>query len=235
MAGQTDRIDDPELRKPIFEAALAASMEANKQAIRLDPDFVDAHVGLCRDYALLERFGDAIAECQLAIRINPAFERAFRILGAVYLSAERYDDAVRAYQSAARLNPNSDSTYKYIADVYKEAKRYDQAIINYQHSIRLNSTEAFDSLVDCYVKARRISEGILYFTRLISILGKDRIGDDGQSKSTQAHHALGMLYVRSRNRKAALEQYKILKSQGSGHPEGEPAKLAEKLFNEIYK
>lgn len=205
----------------------------------------------CRNYSFQHRYDEAIAECQLAIRIKPTSESAFYELGLVYNSARRYDDAIKAYQSAAKLNPNAYWIYDVIGLAYSNVKRYDQAIINYQHSIRLSDpreyyTDPYTRLIACYTVLHRFPKGIAYFRHLISNLGEDRIPvikifdetrilDNGQTKSTLAHHALGMLLARSGNRKSALEQYKILKSQGSGHPESEPAKLAEELFNEIYE
>jgi tetratricopeptide (TPR) repeat protein len=231
-----------------------AAVEAIKQAIRINPNLAEAHVGLCEAYSLQSRYEEAVAACQLAIRIDPTFVAAFIQLGNVYSFALRYDDAVKAYQVASKLEPNSAMIYRDIGETYEDAKGYDQAIINYQHSIRLSDPEdPYDSylhLMDCYTVSRRFPEGIAYFRHRISVLGEARIcrallkekpmvciefQDDGQTKSTVAHHALGVLYARSGDKKSALEQYKILKLQGSGYPESRTARLAEILFNEIYK
>lgn len=216
-----------------------AAVEANKQAIRINPDFVEAQVGLCKAYSGQSRYDEAVAACRLAIRINPTFVAAFTNLGDVYLVSKRFDDAVKAYQAASRLEPNSPFHYLGIGEVYQSAGRYDLAIVNFQHSIRLfllndpnkgGYHSTYERLIECYTESHRFADGIAYFRRLVPTLGEERI-----HKSTLAHHALGVLYARSGNKKSALEQYKILKSQASDHPESEPAKLAEELFNEIYK
>jgi tetratricopeptide (TPR) repeat protein len=227
---------------------LEAAVEANKQAIRINPDFVEAHVGLCKAYSAQSRYDDAVAACRLAIHIKPTFVAAFTNLGDVYRVSKRFDDAVKAYQAASRLEPNSPFHYIGIGEVYQSARRYDLAIVNFQHSIRLfllndpnfgGYDMTYERLIECYTASRRFPDGIAYFRRLVSTLGDKRIGSDFEYwsgiKSTLARHALGLLYARSGNKKSALEQYKILKSQGSGYPEGQTARFANELFNEIYK
>ncbi|MGH9970258.1 MAG: tetratricopeptide repeat protein [Pyrinomonadaceae bacterium] len=177
-----------------------------KQAISIDPDYVEAHVGLGSAYRALDRSDDAIAEFKLAIRISPNSIEAHRLLADLYFFSMPFLEAIEPLKTLLLVVEPGD------ASVLCQACYYDELVV-------------------CYTTSHRAGEGIKFFEQLISIRGEEQIGEGGATKSTYAHYALGMMYVRSDDTKGALEQYKILKAQGKGTP----AELAEKLFSEIYK
>ena len=79
-------------QESVTQAALA--VEAYKQAIRLKPDYVEAHIGLGQSYCSLKRYEEAISAFAVAIRQNPEAEDAYFGLGSTYTEMERYPEAV---------------------------------------------------------------------------------------------------------------------------------------------
>ena len=60
------------------------AMEAYKQAIRIDPDFLVAHISLGGVYVKLDRLDEAIEAFKQAIRIDPDLAVAHYGLGIAY-------------------------------------------------------------------------------------------------------------------------------------------------------
>jgi tetratricopeptide (TPR) repeat protein len=203
-----------------------------KQAIRIDPDYAEAHVGLGKAFKQLDRFDEAIAAIRLAIRIKPNYAAAYDELGWAFRFAGRYDEAIEAYKTAAALDPQA-GDYWSIGEIYKEKERYEQAIASYQQALRfyVGHLGAYYGLVECYAKSGRLADGIAYFKSLVITIGEKPTIDGDQTRAV-AHYALGLMYAYSGDTKAALEQYKFVKSTRAGRF---TVLLAEELFGRIYK
>jgi tetratricopeptide (TPR) repeat protein len=85
-----------------LEAALFST------ALRLGPDYADAHYNL--GVALSQvpgRTPEAIAECQAALRMRPDYAEAHNNLGNLLSQIPgRMPDAIAEYEAALRLKPN---------------------------------------------------------------------------------------------------------------------------------
>ncbi|MDH3519028.1 MAG: tetratricopeptide repeat protein [Myxococcales bacterium] len=101
---------------PNLEEALAWY----ERAIALDPDFVDAHVGVAHVYALLrdraarsrEAFeAPATAAIERALELNPRSGRAYAALGFIRQTLGDRAGAERAFERAIALNPNDSLAY----------------------------------------------------------------------------------------------------------------------------
>lgn len=104
------------------ELELSSSPEAKdayEHALRLDPDYADAHVNLGR---LLHEDGTpALAEphYRAAMRARPDHDTAAFNLGVALEDLGRFDDAVEAYRRAIELDPaNADAHYN-LAGLYE--------------------------------------------------------------------------------------------------------------------
>ena len=244
--------DSPK-RKPNAELAITYF----KQAIRLEPDFADAHAGIGESYSMLRRYDEALSAFQLAIRLEPKNAERYRDLASTYELANRYDEAISVYKSAAALTSLPED-YFHVGEAYERSGNlsiksikespYEAAITNYKQVIEMLHNNGFASffdafygeaacerLLDCFVRLNKVAEGIEYFRDQAIMLAHDNTktvgGKTDYPATAWSHYALGMLYMHSSDTKAALEQYKILRAQGKG----KPAELAEKLFSHIYK
>ena len=84
----------------------AKAIEAYKQAIRIDPDYVKAHYNLGLDYRKLGNYAKAIEAYKQAIRIDPDYVDAHINLGVAYSALDNYAKAIEAYKQAIRIDPD---------------------------------------------------------------------------------------------------------------------------------
>ena len=83
------------------EAAIAQIQEA----IKIFPEYLEAHLELGNTFLKAGRFEQAIAELDRAREIDPNDERAYQSFGLVLMKQKNYAVAVAVFSEAARLNP----------------------------------------------------------------------------------------------------------------------------------
>ena len=89
------------------ELKTAAAIEQIKEAIKLFPEYFEAHLDLGNIYLKAGRLEQAISELDRAREINPNDERAYQSFGLVLMKLKNYEVAVAIFAEAARLNPNN--------------------------------------------------------------------------------------------------------------------------------
>jgi cytochrome c-type biogenesis protein CcmH/NrfG len=87
------------------EGKTDASIESMRNAIKLFPEYFDAHLQLGNTFLKLEQFNDAIAELDLARQINPNDERCYQSFGLLLMKQKNFAVAVAIFAEASRLNP----------------------------------------------------------------------------------------------------------------------------------
>lgn len=90
------------------------------EAIRLDPDFAEAHAGLARSYLNRVYYSGMPAEAQAAkarphllkaIELDPKLSQAYVAKGHYHYELREFEDADAAYEKAIELNPNNHMAY----------------------------------------------------------------------------------------------------------------------------
>ena len=105
----------PKSAREAFERAAKLSQEQKPEAaaqqmmeaIRLFPDYFDAHLELGNSFLKAGRYEQAIAELDRAREINPNDERVYQSFGLVLMKLKNYPVAVAIFGEAARLNPSN--------------------------------------------------------------------------------------------------------------------------------
>ena len=102
---------------------IRSASEHLEKALRIHPDFPEAHNNLACAYIYFKEYEKALAELQQVIAINPNLDTPYNNLSLVFLSLERFPEAERAARYALALNPQ------------RNASRYDlgQALAAQQH------------------------------------------------------------------------------------------------------
>src|SRR5262245_21597135 len=83
------------------EGRFADAVPVFREALRADPTFASAHLGLGVAYAGLGRIDDAIRAFEDALRARPGYAEAYYNLGVAYDKAGSLDEAVEAFRRAA--------------------------------------------------------------------------------------------------------------------------------------
>jgi tetratricopeptide (TPR) repeat protein len=89
------------------EGKTEAAVENMRKAIKIFPDYFEAHLQLGNVFLKAEQFQGAIAELDLARQINPNDERAYQSFGLLLMKQRNFPVAVPIFAEAARLNPEN--------------------------------------------------------------------------------------------------------------------------------
>ena len=87
------------------EGKIEDAVENMRKAIKIFPDYFDAHLELGNLFIKTQQFNDAIAELDLARQVNPNDERAYQSFGLLLMKQRNFAMAVAIFAEAARLNP----------------------------------------------------------------------------------------------------------------------------------
>jgi tetratricopeptide (TPR) repeat protein len=197
------------------------AIEAYKQAIHINPDYLSAYSGLGCVYFGLGNFAEAAESYKQVIRINPndASASVYNILGFSYLALANYAKAREVYQQAIRIDPDNFDAHSGLGLVYFTLDDYTKAIGAYQQAIRIDPDIAatYSSLGRAYAFLGNYAKTIEALKQAIRINPDD----------PDAHGALGLTYLMVGDKNSALNEYKILKELDIDK--------ANKLFDFIYK
>jgi tetratricopeptide (TPR) repeat protein len=229
------------------------AMESFKQAIRIKPDYAEAHNNLGISYDNLGMYKEAIEAYKQAIRIKPDDAEAHNNLGVSYDKLGMYKEAIEAFKQAIRIKPDVAEAHYNLGAAYHNLGMYKEAIESYKQAIRIKPdyADAHYGLGISYGKLGMYKEAIESYKQAIRIKPDDaeahlnlgvsyaKLGMYRESIEAclqairikpdyaDAHYGLGVIYFIFNDRGSALEQYKILKDL-------DPEK-ANELFNLIYK
>jgi tetratricopeptide (TPR) repeat protein len=108
-----------------------------RQALRIKPDYIEAHNNLGNALAGQGLLGEA-AECyQAALRLKPDYSEAHSNLGNVLVDLGKLDEAVYSYQWAVRLNPQFANAQYNLGLVFKKLGKLNEALSCFRQAMRL--------------------------------------------------------------------------------------------------
>lgn len=111
-AGLTFVQNVPKPAQTSYESALKLSKQGKKEdaiaalqeAIRIFPDYFNAHFALGSELMKAGKHGEAIAQLDEARRINPRDDRTYELFGLVLMQQKKYAIAAAVFAEASRLN-----------------------------------------------------------------------------------------------------------------------------------
>ena len=138
-----------------------------KQAIRLNPNFFEAHGNLG---TILQRQGKldaAIASYQVGLKINPQDARGHFNLGTVLRDNGALGDAAQSYLKAIALFPNYTDAHNNLGETFRDQGNMDAALKAYQAALALNPSHANANynMAEFLVLVKKFEEAIPYFER----------------------------------------------------------------------
>lgn len=111
-----------------LENRLDEAEAAYRQALKLDPDYVGALIGLGQVEGQLGRAESALARFSTAIEIDPEQAEAHYSQGRVHESLGQTDNALAAYFRALELDPSSSTVSLRVAALQLARNQPDQAL-----------------------------------------------------------------------------------------------------------
>ena len=117
-----------------------------REAIRIKPDYADAHANLANLLAATARTAEAEAEFALSLRLRPN-DAGTRYSYAMLLGqVRRYDDAQRELETCLRKDPAFADAHELLGDLLMARNRTPAATVHYREVLRLRPQSAGASL-----------------------------------------------------------------------------------------
>jgi tetratricopeptide (TPR) repeat protein len=104
------------------------AQEAYENAIEIDPEFGEAHVGLGNLLYELELYEDAIEYLEFATKIFPDDDLLQKKLGKCYEETGQLDSAIEQYEKMILEQPDNINAYMNLANIYNATEQYDKAL-----------------------------------------------------------------------------------------------------------
>lgn len=113
-----------------------------KQAIRLNPNFAEAHNNLGLGYIKSGDAAAALQPLQRAISLKPSYAEAYHNLGVARAAQEENSAALAAYDKALELRPRYANALNSRGNLYALLKNYAQAIADLKAALALVPKDA---------------------------------------------------------------------------------------------
>jgi adenylate cyclase len=158
------------------EESIRQALALFESAIRRDPQFVRARVGIAEVLLYLaaegavpydESVGLARTELERAVRENGALAEAHSVLAGLLVGDDRMDDATREARRATELNPSLADPYRWLAQAAAGDGRIDETVRWLETAIRLDPMDinVLAFLGRAYFYAGRIPEALAHWER----------------------------------------------------------------------
>ena len=181
------------------------SINACKQAIKLNPTNDNAYNNMGNTYNSKEEYDKAITAYQKAIKINPKSGAYFN-LGLIYELKEEYSNAIEVYKKSIEIDPKRNKSYIRMGIMYYNMgnnfftlKEYDKAIERYQKAVEVNPKlySAYLNMGNTYSKKNIYDKAIKSYQKAMEINPED----------DRVYSSLGIMYYNIGNEYTALKEY----------------------------
>jgi adenylate cyclase len=95
-------------------------MEMNEKALGLDPDLIEAQIGIGLVYFFQKRLKEAAHHLEKVLRIKQDSYLVLFWLGAIYFGLDDYDAAVKYHQRGAVIKPYSEEPWHHLSMIFQK-------------------------------------------------------------------------------------------------------------------
>jgi len=120
------------------EGKAAEAARRFDDAIRVQPDFVDAYVGRAEARRRLLQYELSLEDCNAIIHLNAEDARGYNCRGFGRQLLQQYDAALPDFDEAIRRNPRFILAYEHRGTTYNFLQQYERAVADYSEAIRLS-------------------------------------------------------------------------------------------------
>jgi tetratricopeptide (TPR) repeat protein len=150
----------------------AEAVEEFREALRLDPGYIEVHNNIAVACSKMELIEEAINELEAAIRFKPEYAEAHSNLGNIYASLGRYEEAVGQLETALRCNPGYAGAHNALGNIYAQQGRTQDALREFLEAVRLspNHALAHNNLGNIYAEQGKYEDALREFQEALRLL-----------------------------------------------------------------
>ncbi len=146
-----------------------------EEALRLKPDYAEAHNNLANALAMLGRHAEAQQHLERGLQLNPDSPEIYNNLAIELATAGRNDEAIQCFQRAIELNPAYPDAHNNLAIELAHSNRLPEAIEHFQEAVRLkpNYLDAHKNLAHALLRADRPAEAVDQYLQALRLKPDD--------------------------------------------------------------
>jgi tetratricopeptide (TPR) repeat protein len=114
----------------------AEAVDEQKEALRVDPDAVQAHIKLIALYGRLSQYDLAAEHYRAALALDRTQADAHYNYGVLLLKQSKHRDAEQAFQEALLINPYYAEAHNNLGSLYQQQGRLDEALQQFAEAIQ---------------------------------------------------------------------------------------------------
>jgi protein O-GlcNAc transferase len=124
------------------QGKLEAAVECYQQALKIRPDYADAHHNLGYAFKLQDNLEAALECYQQALKIRPNYAQTHNNLGIVLHKQGQVRAAIECYQQALKINPEYAQPHYNLGGIFLDQGKLEEAIECYQQALKLHPNYA---------------------------------------------------------------------------------------------
>ncbi len=206
----------------------AEAIREHLEALRKNPNLVQAHVNLIRLYGESNQPAEAEKHYREAVKLNPNLYESHYNFGVMLLGQQRNNAAKEAFQKALEINPFFAEAHNNLAYLLAGEGKLEEAEQHYRLALENDPTHrvARYGLARVLVARGKLREAIAELSRLV----------EKQDQDTPRYlYALGAAYVRSGDIQKGLEVTRKAREQAAALGQSDLVALIERDLQRFEK
>jgi Flp pilus assembly protein TadD len=170
-----------------------------EQALRLNPDYAEAHNNLGVALAGQGKLLEAIGHYEQALRIKPYHAEAHHSWGIALEQVGRVEEAIQHYEQALRLKPDYAEAQNNLGVALVKQDRLQEAIGHYEEAVRIDPDYALAhyNLGIALARLGRLREAIGHWEQALRL----------KPDFAEPHYSLGVAFGQTGRAQEGIEQY----------------------------
>jgi tetratricopeptide (TPR) repeat protein len=157
------------------EGSLDEAIVHYREALKINPNYLDAYNNLGNDLCKTGRVDEAITQYKKALQIKPSVAAVRYDLGIALRQKGRVDEAITQYQEAVQINPAFVEARNNLGNALLETGKLDEAISHLQKALQINPgyAPAHNNLGNALLQKGNMPEAIAHFQQVMQLKPAD--------------------------------------------------------------